>query len=84
MILVDDIFVYLNEDMPEGSREMVCPNPDNTYTILINATLTHEQRVESFWHAIGHIKENDYERAALYGTQMVEAEAHSNKGGAVL
>ena len=25
MILLDDVFVYLNEDMPEGAREMVCP-----------------------------------------------------------
>lgn len=78
MILLDDIFVYLNKDMPGGSREMVCPNPDGTYTILINGDLDKEEQTAAFWHAIRHIKHNDFERVERYGVQAVEAEAHND------
>ena len=76
MILLDDIHVYLNEDMPPGASEMVCPNLDGTYTILINGSLTQELQTEAFWHAVRHIKKDDFERVERYGIQAIEAEAH--------
>lgn len=76
MILLDDIFVHLNGDMPNGAREAVCSNPDGTYTILINGDLTKEEQTAAFWHAVGHIKHNDFERVERYGIQQIESEAH--------
>ena len=77
MILLDDIFVYVNEDMPDGAKEMVCPNSDGTYTVLINGSLDANSQTEAFWHAIRHIRSNDFERVERYGVQAIEAEAHN-------
>ena len=44
MILLDDIYVHFNDDMPSGAREAVCSNPDGTYTVLINGDLTKEEQ----------------------------------------
>ena len=79
MILLDDVHVYLNEDMPPCASEMVCPNPDGTYTILINGSLTRELQTEAFWHAIRHIQHSDFERVERYGIQAIEAEAHNKR-----
>lgn len=79
MILVDDIFVYVNEDMPSGAAELVAPNPDGTYTILLNGNLSKKKQVDAFWHAINHIRNDDFERVELCGIQMVESEAHNKK-----
>lgn len=76
MILVDDIHVYINKDMPSGMEEMVSPNMDGTYTILLNGSLSHERQTEAFWHAIRHIEHNDFERVETYGIQLIESEAH--------
>jgi len=77
MILLDDIHVYLNQDMPPDASEMVCPNPDGTYTILINGAMTQESQTEAFWHAVRHIRHNDFERVEQYGIQHIEKEAHN-------
>jgi hypothetical protein len=77
MILLDDIHVHLNGDMPSGAREAVCSNPDGTYTVLINGDLTKEEQTAAFWHAVRHIQDNDFERVETYGVQAIEAEAHS-------
>lgn len=76
MILLDDVFVYLNGDMPDSIAEAVSPNPDGTYTILLNGNLSKEKQVEAFWHAVRHIEHNDFERVEQYGIQAIEAEAH--------
>lgn len=77
MILLDDVYVYLNDNMPNGAKEIVCPNIDGTYTVLINGDLEKEDQVSAFWHAIRHIKHNDFERVETSGVQAIEAEAHS-------
>lgn len=79
MILLDDIFVYPNDKMPNGAREMVCLNPDNTYTILINSKLSHEMQNDAVWHAIRHIENNDFERVIECGIQKVETQAHTKE-----
>ena len=76
MTLPDNVFVYLNMDMPAGAREMVCPNNDGTYTILVNGNLTYEMQEEAVMHAIGHITRRDFERVVQYGVQAIEIEAH--------
>ena len=82
MILVDDIHVYVNENMPSGAAEMVSPNPDGTYTILLNGNLSREMQTEAFWHAVGHIEGNDFERVEKYGVQAIETEAHRRDSNA--
>lgn len=79
MILLNDIFVHLNDDMPNGAREAVCSNPDGTYTVLINGDLTKEEQTAAFWHAVRHIQRNDFERVERYGIQAIETEAHNNR-----
>lgn len=76
MILVDDIFVYVNEDMPDKAAELVSPNADGTYTILLNGNLSRERQTEAFWHAIRHINHNDFERVEALGIQVIENQAH--------
>ena len=78
MILLDDIFVYLNDNMPTGARDAVCPNQDGTYTVLINGDLTKEEQTAAFWHAVRHIQNDDFERVETYGVQAIEAEAHNS------
>lgn len=82
MILLDDVFVYVNDDMPGGAKEMVCPNSDGTYTVLINGSLDSGSQTDAFWHAIRHIRSNDFERVEKYGVQAIEAEAHRKGGNA--
>ena len=79
MILLDDIFVYPNRNMPPGAAELVCRNEDNTYTILVNSNLTAERQTEAIWHAIGHIRRGDFERVEQYGIQSIEYEAHNER-----
>lgn len=79
MILLDDIFIYMNEKMPFGAREMVCVNPDGTYTIMINGNLSKTDQVRAFWHAIHHIERNDFERVEINGIQPIEYQAHKKE-----
>lgn len=76
MILVNDIVVRIHEDMPTCMAEMVTPNSDGTYTILLNGKLSYEKQTEAFWHAIRHINHNDFERVEALGIQVIENQAH--------
>lgn len=79
MILVDDVFVYVDGKMPSGINEVVSPNPDGTYTIILNSSLSKNMQIQAFWHAIGHIENNDFERVEKYGIQQIESEAHERE-----
>lgn len=76
MILLDDVFVYINEDMPDSITEAVSPNSDGTYTILLNGNLSTEVLRKAFFHAIEHIEHNDFERVETYGIQNIENHAY--------
>ena len=69
---MDDVFVYLREDMPCGVSEMVTPCPDG-YTVYINASLDQEHRMRAYEHALSHIKNNDFEKNDV---QEIESSAH--------
>lgn len=60
-------------DFPVKGKEMVIPNEDGSYTILINAKLSHNMRLEAYEHAMKHITNNDFEKENV---QQIEAEAH--------
>lgn len=60
-------------NFPNSRKEMVVPNEDGTYTILINAKLSHDSQLKAYAHAMKHIINNDFEKD---NTQSIEAVAH--------
>lgn len=76
----DDVFVYL-QDLPPGTSEMVSPNSDGTYTILIDARLNHEGQLAAYNHALKHLDNCDFERLDV---QQIETEAHGIPGEAFM
>ena len=60
-------------DFPGPGREMVVSNEDGSFTILINAKLTHESQEEAYRHAMRHIKAYDFQKTDV---QAIEVNAH--------
>ncbi len=58
-------------DLP--TNEAVTINEDGSYTIFINARLTKEQQIKSYYHAMKHILGEDFEKLNV---QEIEKEAH--------
>lgn len=73
----DDVYVYLRDDFPPGSHEMVSPNADGTYTVLIDARLNDVMRLDAYNHALKHIEDGDFEKTDV---QEIEAQAHGIPG----
>lgn len=66
-----DIFTY-NVDLPDNVSEVVTPCFGG-YTVYINKSLTYEERMKAFDHAMRHIRQNDFEKENV---QDIEKEAH--------
>ena len=60
-------------NFPNSGHEMVVPNEDGSYTILINARLSNEGQLQAYAHAMEHILNDDFEKQDV---QVVEAVAH--------
>ena len=71
-MMTPDVNVFLI-DFPNSGREMVVPNEDDTYTILINAKLSRDGQLKAYEHAMKHIMQNDF---AEQNVQAIEAAAH--------
>lgn len=69
---MDNIYVYFVQFPCTTTREAVMPCADG-YTIYIDARLDREARIEAFNHALGHIKNGDFERENV---QEIETIAH--------
>lgn len=52
---------------------MVIKNEDGSYTILINAKLSDQGRIEAYEHALKHIENEDFEKTNV---QEIESAAH--------
>ena len=65
--------VILSDDMPTGMPDHIIANPDDSYTILLNARLSTDAQREGFQHAVNHIKNRDYEKDDV---QQIEMAAH--------
>lgn len=63
-------------DFPAPGREMVVSNEDGTYTILINARLSHASQLKAYEHALQHIYNKDFEKSDI---QSIEFQAHELK-----
>lgn len=56
--------------------ELVTPNEDGSYTVLINARMSYEAQRKALLHALGHILNDDFEKENV---QQIEAAAHGLK-----
>ncbi len=53
--------------------EHLVKNADDSYTIFLNARLSQESRVKSYYHALRHIQKQDFEKQNV---QDIEIQAH--------
>lgn len=60
-------------NFPAKGNEMVVPNEDGSYTILINVRLSEEGRMLAYQHAMRHIAADDFQKEEI---QTIEAQAH--------
>jgi len=72
---MDDVFVYLRDDMPITQAEYVTPCLHG-YTIYINAKLDTAHQQEAYEHALEHIRCGDFDIDCVKDIQQIEAEAH--------
>ena len=49
-------------DMDVLVGEQIIKNNDDSYTILLNARLSHERQLECYRHALLHIDNEDFEK----------------------
>lgn len=73
--MTPDVNVFLI-NFPNSGREMVVPNEDDTYTVLINARLSHEEQLKAYEHALRHITNEDFNRLDV---QEIETRAHKTR-----
>ncbi len=62
-------------DMDTMVPEHLVKNEDNSYTIFLNARLSKENQLKSYYHALRHINENDF---CKENVQKIEYEAHND------
>ena len=70
--MVPDIHVYIT-DLPTTIYSFVRKNLDS-YTIIINAKLSSEDRLRHYEHELRHIIDHDFEKEQT--ADEIEAEAH--------
>lgn len=63
-------------DMDTMIPEHLVKNEDDTYTIFLNARLSKESQLKSYYHALRHIKENDFQKEYV---QEIEFKTHKEK-----
>lgn len=60
-------------DIDFKTNEVVTENEDGSYTIVINARLSEDGRVQAYKHAMHHIKNADFSKSNV---QQIEYAAH--------
>ena len=63
-------------DMDVLVGEQVIKNNDDSYTILLNARLSHERQLECYKHALLHINNDDFEND---NADEIECKTHGAK-----
>lgn len=72
--MTPDVNVHLL-DFSNYGKEMIVKNEDDTYTILINAKLSHDAQIAAYEHAMRHITRDDFDKEPEC-VQEIEAAAH--------
>ncbi len=75
-ITTPDINTIL-EDLPYSVAGVTVANEDASYTIVLNARMSHERITEAYKHEMRHIYQDDFEK---YDVKEIEANAHNMKG----
>lgn len=60
ILTTPDVNVVLMDFPSKKGNEMVVPNEDGSYTILINAGLNYESQLKAYEHAMSHITNDDF------------------------
>lgn len=60
-LLTESIGVYFL-NMDTAVEEEVHPNEDGSFTIFINARISHERQMIAYQHALEHIMNNDFSK----------------------
>lgn len=71
--MTPDVNVVVIDFKTCKGKEMVVPNEDGSYTILINSRLTYDSQLKAYEHAMRHINNNDFEKTDV---QPIEYSAH--------
>ena len=69
---MEDINVQIL-DMDTMVPEHLVKNADESYTIFLNARVSQESHLKSYYHALRHIIENDFQKEDV---QRIEIIAH--------
>ena len=72
---MDNVYVYLRNDLPPGMAEFVTVCPDG-YTVYINAHLDDHHRIRAYEHALKHIENGDFDLYNTKDVQEIELAAH--------
>lgn len=68
-----DVNVVL-ADMPGTISAYTVPNPDFSYTIVLNSRLTRERQMQAYAHEMIHINNGDYDKKCP--VDLIECYAH--------
>lgn len=71
--MTPEVNVVLIDFKSTMTKELVTPNEDGSYTILLNSRMASNQLEEAYQHAMRHIENNDFEK---HDVQQIEAVAH--------
>ncbi len=63
----------IEANLPARISAYTVLNPDTSFTVVLNARLTWERRLEAYEHEIEHIKNGDYDG---YDADRIELRAH--------
>lgn len=55
-------------------RECVTENEDGSYTVFVDASLSRDEQVEAYYHAVKHITRDDFNSDKSVG--QIESECH--------
>lgn len=69
---MEDINIQLL-NMDTKIPEQLVKNNDDSYTIFLNSRLSRDSQIKSYYHALRHIKENDFTKEDV---QEIETNAH--------
>lgn len=69
-----EVINTLCADMPTSIKAYTVLNKDDTYTIILNARICHEQQLNAYYHELQHIRNGDYEKRT--SADFIEIMAH--------
>lgn len=73
-MMTPDVNIALVDFKGIPGKEMVTENEDGSYTVLINARLSYEGRLQAYKHALRHINNDDFHKQE--DVQKIEYNAH--------